>query len=135
MGRELNGIRYEKTISQYEVRADDISIYPQLEGTMPGQITYGGRGKAEQKDLPIRLRLINNDGSYGLRGRHPQVVIELCGDYHVETLAYPTINPKDWFSYGKVWLSRKAVKELIERLQMLLEDMELLESDEATNGD
>ena len=114
-------MKYEKTIAEYTIKADDISLYPQK--AMPERITYGGSDQAEHKYLPIKLRLVQTRSTEGMKDRPPQVVLELCGEYHVEELVYHSTKPDDWCSYGKIWLSKDEVEALVARLQSILKGM------------
>lgn len=95
------------------IYADDISVYPQK--AMEGRITYGNPKFTEQKNLPIKVRLIKT------KGRPLQFVLELQGDYHVEDLAYFNSDPRSWRSYGKIWLDLKNSKEFAEWILTALE--------------
>jgi len=95
------------------IYADDISVYPQK--AMEGKITYGNPKFSEQKNLPIKVRLIKT------KGRPLQFVLELQGDYHVEDLAYYSSVPRSWRSYGKIWLDLKNSKEFAEWILAALE--------------
>jgi hypothetical protein len=79
------------------VGADDVSVYPQK--GMPGLITYGNPPMSEKKNLPVKVRLVKTDC------RPFQFILEFGGEYHVESLSYMVTDPREWWSYAKVWLS------------------------------
>lgn len=90
--------KYEECIVSHQVKADDISLFPQR--LAPKRITYGNGRNGEEKSLPIDLRLVKSEG------RPNQLAIELGGDYHVEDLFCYTTDITDWKHYGKIWLSK-----------------------------
>jgi hypothetical protein len=114
--RHCRCTKYEPTIVEYSVYADDISIYP--DKAMPGLITYGSNGPGEKKQLQIKVRLIKTEN------REHQVVLELCGDYHIEKIVYCKSKPDTWNSYGKIWISKEQTKQLLIRLTNILKEME-----------
>jgi hypothetical protein len=115
-------MKYEKAITSYTIYAEDISIYPQL--LAPGKITYGSDGVGEAKQLPVKVRLIKTSQEQNFKERDYQVVLELCGEYHVEELTRAATDPATWHSYGKIWLSKYQARALIDRLRALVQEID-----------
>lgn len=113
-------MKYEKTLVEYKIKADDISLYPQK--AMPGFITYGLDEKEEKKQLPIKIRLVRTDEEEGFIERDFQIVLELCGDYHIEKLNCYTEHPSKWNSYGKIHLDLQNTIDLRDRLDAIIKE-------------
>jgi len=106
--------KYEKDErAKIHIYADDISVYPQK--AMEGKITYAGQGIGERKNAPIKARMIKTEG------RPLQFTFELQGDYHVKELGYFSSDPKNWQSYGKIWMDLENSKKLAEWILAAIE--------------
>lgn len=125
--------KYEKAITSYTIYAEDISVYPQL--LAPGKITYGLDGVGEAKQLPVKVRLIKTSPDQNLRERDYQIVLELCGEYHIEEITRAATDPATWHSYGKIWLSKYQARALIERLRSLIGEIDAAARGSSGRGD